>query len=228
MGNLSKENLEKLRALRAQLEETGFELPAEVVLPKEEGVVIQPDTKEEVKEDRLRISELSEEEKQAIEKTASVWEISFAQATMIYRTVGTIQGLQMTNVLRQKLQKKELTYERIERRLSDNDSIVKGYEALSEKYFSNYERIMGGQEFPVTVSFLRKENEEFERRIEELRPQAERARRERDALCATIYYGMMVDLLRAKEQEEKDQAEYRRQEEGRLLPGLKIKEFGEE
>ena len=224
MGNLSKENLDKLISLRTHLEESGMKLPEEVALPKDTSFVAKQDTKEEIK-DRLKISELSEEEKQAIEETANVWGISFAQATMIYRTVGTIQGLQMTNHLRKKIQKKELTYEKIDRRLSDNDSIVRGYEQISEKYFSNYERIMGGQEFPITVTLLRKENEVFENRMEELRPQAERARRERDALCATIYYGMMIDLLRAKENSEREQEEYRKQEEARLLPNLRLNEI---
>ncbi len=105
MGNLSKENLDKLLSLRTHLEESGMKLPEEVALSKDTSFVAKQDTKEEIM-DRLKISELSEEEKQAIEETANVWGISFAQATMIYRTVGTIQGLQMTNHLRKKYKRK--------------------------------------------------------------------------------------------------------------------------
>ncbi len=219
MGALTYENLQKLNELKARLVEEGLNVPEDTKDENSvEGFIEDKDTKE----DTLRISDLSKEEKEAIEETVKVWGISFSQATMIYRSVGTIQGLQISNLLRKKLQSKELTYERINKRLQDGESVTNGVEILIDRYFRNYERILGGEEFPVKIALMRHENENIEKKLVEMRPQAERAAKERDALCATLYYGMMTDLAHAKESQKREKEEYRRQENDKLLPNFMV------
>ncbi len=214
MVTLPNEVVKKLEELRAQLVELGFN--DEPVVKEQKAVSVE--NEEEKKQDERIMRGLSDIEKEILIETKRIWNVSTSQALMIYRSIGTVKGLNFANNLRTKVKSKELTYEQIEDRLRHNDSLVTGYESMTEKHSRNMEAILSGEITPAEEIVLRKTNEQFEKLLSERAEQVQRANIERSSLCATIYFGKMIDQLEIEEKRRKAFVTY---ENSRLLPGFK-------
>ena len=197
--NLSNENLKKLELLKKRLLQDGYE-------------VVEDDNATENKE-------YSIEEEKALLETMKIWSVSKRQAEMIYQTVGSLNGLVYANSVRKMQKEKAIPYKKLESQLVADGAFIRSVENLEEKYFTNYEAILGGELRPAETMVLRNSNEQIEEILSERRPKLNATKMRYDAVGAVIYYGLMADL-QAAEVSFVQESE-RKQQENRPLPGYR-------
>ena len=198
MGNLSKENLEKLARVKEELYKQGYVVETE-----------------EKKDERT----YTEEEEKALNETMRVWGISREQAIMIYSTVKTIPMLRYTNELRRIQLEKKIGYDKLQDMLEASGAFIKSVESTEEKYYGNQIALLSGELTPAEEIVLRKRNEVLEGILEERRPRVQKETARYYALGAVIYYGEMVDYEHSGVRVvKKPQKEI---EQGKLMPSYR-------
>lgn len=207
MARLSEKELEKLKALRESMIADGmiFDEESEEVKSK--------------KENPFANIVLTEEEQKEIANTMRIWDASREQAIMIYRTAGSLRGLRYTNQIKERVERDNISFERLEDQLNTDRAFISSVESMEEKFYDNYTRILSNEEPAAELYILRKTNEQFEKLLAQRRPELEKRISRYYAMGTVLYYSRMIEKI-VKEKYVVTQTP-KQLEQSRLLPGLR-------
>ena len=199
MLNISEENQRKLMNLRNKLMENGYEVEEE-----------QPTVPERT---------YSAEEEKALDETMKIWKVSKEQASMLYKSFGNLKMLAYANHIRTMLNEKKATYGKLYEILKNDHSFINAFESAEQKYYDNYEAILGGDLTPAEIYVTRRINENLEKIITERRERYQQLKVRYPAIGGIIYYGQMIDMMNADVTIVRKNA--KENQDVRLLPGLR-------
>ena len=207
MGNISKENLDKLAKLKEDLLKEGYKITNDKAAKE--------------------ASQYNEDEESVLNETCQIWNISREQAIVILNTIGSFKGLRYANKVRIMQSERGISYKALMEQLKKDSAFIQSVGSLEKKYYKNYERILSYEEKQAELYVARKSNEQIEKLLAERRPLLSKTQTRYDAIGAVIYYGMMVDLEQFNDKLKENDITIKREsdkdlQEQKLLPSMRI------